>query len=219
MSSSWDVSRKGLNKPDGPQCEICLKRFFSNQSLRTHIETVHEKRRDHVCDQCQKAFAKRGDMVKHIRTVHNNEKRFECDHCHKKFTQSSDASQTRPHRPFEVEISTMSRLQQDFYCNRASFVDGTSSRCTKNCIITLRLARNAIMLHQIRAHLKAHFIARHTTTRFRCAFGCNSSYSSISHLGLGHLKPKHAHRQELYQIRHRSQRGLPSASASSPTTS
>jgi hypothetical protein len=41
-------SRKGLNKPDGPQCEICLKRFDSKRNLQTHRETIHEKRRDHV---------------------------------------------------------------------------------------------------------------------------------------------------------------------------
>ena len=42
----------------------------------THIETVHEKRRDHVCGYCKGvAFGRAGDLKAHISAIHLKIKR------------------------------------------------------------------------------------------------------------------------------------------------
>ena len=44
--------------------------------LKTHIETVHEKRRDHVCGYCKGvAFGRASTLKKHIDVVHLKIKR------------------------------------------------------------------------------------------------------------------------------------------------
>ena len=50
--------------------------FCFRQNLKTHIKTVHEKRRDHVCGYCTGvAFGRAGDLKKHISAVHLKIKR------------------------------------------------------------------------------------------------------------------------------------------------
>ena len=50
----------------------CAAAFGRAGSLRTHVRTVHEKRRDHVCPQCAAAFVVVGDLNTHVRAVHEN---------------------------------------------------------------------------------------------------------------------------------------------------
>jgi hypothetical protein len=47
------------------------------------------------------------------------------------------------------------------------------------------------------AHLRDHFIGRHTTRRFQCAFGCPHGYHHVKSLGV-HLKEKHRHKRKRY---------------------
>ena len=45
-------------------------------TLKTHIETVHEKRRDHVCGYCKGvAFGAAGNLKAHISAIHLKIKR------------------------------------------------------------------------------------------------------------------------------------------------
>ena len=45
--------------------------FGAKSTLKTHIETVHEKRRDHACSYCKGvAFGTASDLKKHSNHVH-----------------------------------------------------------------------------------------------------------------------------------------------------
>ena len=45
-------------------------------TLKTHIETVHEKRRDHACPYCKGvALGAKGTLKKHISAIHLKIKR------------------------------------------------------------------------------------------------------------------------------------------------
>jgi hypothetical protein len=47
------------------------------------------------------------------------------------------------------------------------------------------------------SHLRRHFIGRHTTRRFQCAYGCPHGYHYVQGLGV-HLKEKHRHKRKRY---------------------
>ena len=39
-------------------------------SLKRHVQTVHEKRRDFACPHCAAAFGQAGNLKTHMQTVH-----------------------------------------------------------------------------------------------------------------------------------------------------
>ena len=49
--------------------------------LKTHIETVHEKRRDHACPHCPSAFGVKSSLKTHIKTVHEKRRDHACPYC------------------------------------------------------------------------------------------------------------------------------------------
>ena len=49
-------------------CVYCASAFRTPSHLRTHVRTVHEKRRDHICLYCPAAFGEAGILRKHMRT-------------------------------------------------------------------------------------------------------------------------------------------------------
>ena len=61
----------------GPRvCPYCPSAFGEKSTLTKHIETVHEKRRDHVCGYCKGvAFGTAGNLKRHIGAIHLKIKR------------------------------------------------------------------------------------------------------------------------------------------------
>jgi hypothetical protein len=49
--------------------------------LKRHIETVHEKRRDHACPHCPSAFGAKSSLKTHIQTVHEKRRDHVCGYC------------------------------------------------------------------------------------------------------------------------------------------
>ena len=61
-----------LNRDDGPQCNVCLRRFASNWSLKQHKARVHDGKtsKDFECPKCHKKFSKKENLKRHDDTVH-----------------------------------------------------------------------------------------------------------------------------------------------------
>ena len=57
--------------------------------MRTHVRTVHEKRKDHQCPHCTYAAGTAGYLRTHVRTVHEKRRDFKCPHCPKSFGQAA----------------------------------------------------------------------------------------------------------------------------------
>jgi hypothetical protein len=55
--------------------------YQKKQHLKTHIETVHEKRRDHACPHCPSAFGEKGHLTRHIKVVHEKRRDHACPYC------------------------------------------------------------------------------------------------------------------------------------------
>ena len=53
-----------------------------------HVETVHEKQRNHLCKLCGKTFAHSCALVTHMKSVHDG-KKVKCDICGKDFSSLS----------------------------------------------------------------------------------------------------------------------------------
>ena len=58
--------------------------------LKTHVQTVHEKRRDFACPYCAAAFGEAGSLKKHVQTVHEKRRDFACPHCAAAFGRACD---------------------------------------------------------------------------------------------------------------------------------
>merc|ERR1712080_805453 len=52
------------------QCGVCFKNLCSKNSLKVHVSTVHEKRKDFCCSKCPKTFSTNSHARKHLRNIH-----------------------------------------------------------------------------------------------------------------------------------------------------
>ena len=62
-------------------CPICKKGLSSKSALRSHSDSVHERKKPHLCPSCGKIFAKKGQLKVHYDLVHEGIKAFKCLDC------------------------------------------------------------------------------------------------------------------------------------------
>ena len=74
------------NRPTYP-CNLCDVVLSAPCNLRRHIKVVHEGDKRFSCEFCGKAFSSKNNVKEHM-TMHTGEK-FTCDICEKSFTQNS----------------------------------------------------------------------------------------------------------------------------------
>jgi hypothetical protein len=75
------------NREDGPQCDVCLRRFSKNDALRNHKARIHDGKtsKDYECPKCHKRFTKRSDLNRHDKTVHLKLREHVCEVCGRAF--------------------------------------------------------------------------------------------------------------------------------------
>ena len=66
-------------------CPICKKGLSSKSALRSHINSVHERKTTQICPSCGKSFAKNGSLKVHYDIVHEGIKAFKCLDCNTSF--------------------------------------------------------------------------------------------------------------------------------------
>ena len=62
-------------------CPICKKGLSSKSALRSHIDSVHERKKPHLCPSCGKSFAKKDSLKVHYDIAHEGIKAFKCLDC------------------------------------------------------------------------------------------------------------------------------------------
>merc|ERR1719300_1809182 len=115
MSLSGHRSRKhGVNSKgeEVPKkfypCDTCGKLLTSRMKLQTHIEVIHEGRRDFKCRFCDKTFTSKSNLQIHEGSLHTGVLPYKCEFCSKMFArrnqlQSHKESQHPGHAgPFYV---------------------------------------------------------------------------------------------------------------------
>jgi hypothetical protein len=76
-----------FNREDGPQCNVCLRRFSSIQWLRNHKARIHEGKtsKDFECPKCHKKFSLKSSLTRHDKTVHLKLREHVCEVCGRAF--------------------------------------------------------------------------------------------------------------------------------------
>ena len=86
--------RKALvyNREDGPQCNVCLRRFADNTRLRNHKARIHEGKtsKDFECHKCYKKFTKKASLNRHDNNVHLQLRDHVCEVCGRAFGQNGN---------------------------------------------------------------------------------------------------------------------------------
>ena len=73
------AAKKILKIKENKTCKICGKRFLRSETLKNHIETVHEGK---------KSTSEKLDcsLNKYVVSIHEGKKRFQCNICDSKYT-------------------------------------------------------------------------------------------------------------------------------------
>jgi len=67
-------------------CEICGKMLKNKYILKSHVESVHEKKSgEYACDECGKILSTKASLEYHRKSVHTQEYPFTCELCGKGF--------------------------------------------------------------------------------------------------------------------------------------
>ena len=72
------------------RCKFCEKKFSTDTKLKSHVDQVHEKKKDHMCKVCHKSFFTTRDLWVHSSAVHDKSKTFKCKSCEKTFSQKGN---------------------------------------------------------------------------------------------------------------------------------
>lgn len=72
-----------VHKKISYKCEKCNKNLSSKESLKTHIENVHDKKRIINCNLCDNKFSNNTSLQLHIKAVHEKSLEEKCEKCNK----------------------------------------------------------------------------------------------------------------------------------------
>ena len=74
--------------PSGPcLCPICGAQFKGKQTLKRHLDVLHQLRtKEYKCPECGKIFTRGQTLARHIQGVHAAKKEFQCHQCAKQFS-------------------------------------------------------------------------------------------------------------------------------------
>ena len=94
-------------------CYICGTRFARKFNLKSHIKTVHEKRKPFKCYICNKSFVRNDILKKHITSKHEQKQPFFCSVNNDNFQESVHEG----NKPFKCLICNDSFARKTFLKN------------------------------------------------------------------------------------------------------
>ena len=158
-------------------CNQCNFRGLTKQRRTRHIKAKHEKSFQY-CDKCQYKTTYADNFKLHLKT-HDPETWFQCEQCP---VRTPTNHMLRNHRDKEHHEITESQ----YNCLTCNFIAPTKSKLyvhAKNHKEQKEPERQKCkacdFTHFNSHHLKRHFLARHTKTRFQCHYcPCNSHTST-----------------------------------------
>lgn len=157
--SNYNTHLRTHNTKGPQQCSLCDGKVFVN--LRSHIQMVHQKVRQHKCTICEKAFGKKSGLDRHIITVHERLKCWACDLCEKSF---GEKAQLMRHRKVhfkpahqEIDVSQITDDQEVFEKEKKCMRCGI---CKKTVNSKAALKRHKLLVHEKKKTLLCDFCPR-----------------------------------------------------------
>ena len=167
-------------------CSICKKHFSSDDILKRHVLTIHEKNQFFECTDCDFRTTRNDILKRHLKEVHLKIKNFTCDLCGLKFAQKMYLKR-------HIESVHLKKL--DFKCpdcdalfsrkdNLKRHYNGVHQNfrphVCEECGDTFKLPQ----------HLKEHIVAIHTNQRKYVCEECGFAFKLPQHLK-DHIKVIH----------------------------
>uniref|UniRef100_A0A2A4JS95 Protein krueppel n=1 Tax=Heliothis virescens TaxID=7102 RepID=A0A2A4JS95_HELVI len=100
-------------------CDLCDKKFNTNQRMILHKRQVHDKEKSHLCQLCSKSFFKKYHLQIHLRS-HSKEKPYSCPECGKCF---STTTILKSHRLIHVEGKNYACTLCEMTFKKKSYLD------------------------------------------------------------------------------------------------
>ena len=69
-SSDLSNHKKFHKKDPSSTCNVCDKTFHKPETMRRHVDYVHNKVKNHNCDQCEYKASQKEKLQKHVKKVH-----------------------------------------------------------------------------------------------------------------------------------------------------
>jgi hypothetical protein len=187
-----------FNRDEGPQCDVCLRRFSSNQSLHNHKARIHNGKtsKDFECPKCHKRFAVKGKLKRHNDTVHLKLRKHVCEVCGRAFAENANLQSHIRMRHDKIRSAPCFQCGKT-YANDSALMAHVR-RVHDGVIANPRPCSECDYVADCPSQLRNHVIARHTTRRFQCAYGCPHGYHHVNGGLSKHLIKKHRHKRKRY---------------------
>ena len=90
--SNQNILSSGHESKEIQECTICHEVMKSRGSFRKHMRDVHSSV-EFPCDLCDRIFKNPDTLKLHINSIHEKESKFKCDICDKTLSLNSDMKQ------------------------------------------------------------------------------------------------------------------------------
>ena len=87
------------------KCDICNSSFKTKETLKRHIESVHDRKEPFKCIVCDVGFSQKHHLNAHKLSVHEGKKPFRCNICDACFTRTGDLNRPGMWHQFMKERS------------------------------------------------------------------------------------------------------------------
>ena len=163
---------------DKNKCKLCSETFKTNQNLRKHVLSVHEKLFKFDCTKCDKKFPRKDNLDYHFKSIHANNVKNEASKCAKvKLHQCPNCwYQFKSKASLKKHVETAHSKTSKFHCDHCNYQGSTKQDLQLHC--------------ENRHGAKQNNVKKDTTNdTFSCTL-CTKRFSQEVHLQF-HLKSDH----------------------------
>ena len=155
------------------KCTICQRGFNSPKDLRSHVNAIHEGKRDFKCNSCGKCFGRVHTLNVHIQRSHGKAiGKYVCSYCERRF-----------HTNYHLNSHTTAiheKGEKTFECSK-SFGNKNSVSLHKRRIHEENAKQTCIQCGKLfnKQYLKKHIETVHEGQKIHCNL-CNQVFTQAS---------------------------------------
>jgi hypothetical protein len=128
-------------------CPICKKGLSSKSALRSHIDSVHERKKV-LCPSCGKSFAKNGSLKVHYDIVHEGIKAFKCLDCNASFAFKKRLKYHKANK-CEKTLVAINNENKPFKCSLC-YMNFSSKKTIRRHILNVHEGKKPNKVHRVK---------------------------------------------------------------------